>query len=92
MFNSVMQQLQPMLPADTDICAAYNAGDEEDCIFILRLCMFLTTFFKGHIRLLEVRVEVMCYYSIILYPLYTLHTPFIHIHCRVNMYIHHIYT
>ena len=53
MFNSVMQQLQPMLPVDTDICAAYNAGDEEDCTFILRLCMFLTTFFQGHIRLLE---------------------------------------
>ena len=53
MFNSVMEQLAQMLPPDTDVRAAYDAGSEEDCTFILRLCMFLTTFFKGHLSLVE---------------------------------------
>ncbi|XP_057472129.1 protein EXPORTIN 1A-like isoform X2 [Actinidia eriantha] len=48
-----MAQLQAILPPNTNIPDAYALGSGEEQAFIQNLAMFLTSFYKSHIRVLE---------------------------------------
>ncbi|CAH9070808.1 unnamed protein product [Cuscuta epithymum] len=57
MYNIFMVQLQTILPPQTNIPEAYAQGSNEDQAFIQNLALFFTSFFKSHIRVLEVSQE-----------------------------------
>ena len=50
---SIMEQLEEIIPPQTDMVQAYEQGREEDCFFVSRLALFLGTFLKSHSRLFE---------------------------------------
>jgi exportin-1 len=49
----VLVQLQGVIPMDTNLVAAYDNGDEESCLFVSRLALFLSTFLKSYGNLFE---------------------------------------
>eukprot|EP00096_Caligus_rogercresseyi_P016793 TRINITY_DN975_c0_g1_i1.p1 TRINITY_DN975_c0_g1~~TRINITY_DN975_c0_g1_i1.p1 ORF type:complete len:1062 (-),score=444.95 TRINITY_DN975_c0_g1_i1:1520-4705(-) len=53
LFTSTMQQLEAMLPAETDIKSAYACGVNTEQLFIQDLALFITTFLKEHGALVE---------------------------------------
>jgi len=53
MFNETMQQLEVMVPVETDIKAAFKKGSDSEQMFIQNLAMFLCAFLKEHGQLLE---------------------------------------
>eukprot|EP01042_Synura_sphagnicola_P002216 gene2216-2648_t len=50
---SVMEHLSTVIPLDFNLQAAYENGSEEDCLFIHRLALFLTTFLTNHMKTVE---------------------------------------
>ncbi|KAI5638839.1 exportin 1-like protein domain-containing protein [Phthorimaea operculella] len=50
-----MEQLEAMLPLTTNIREAYNAGRDQEQVFIQNLALFLCTYLKEHGELLEKR-------------------------------------
>lgn len=54
LFTQTMQQLEHMLPANTNIKEAYASGRDEEQKFVQNLSLFLCTFLKSHGSLLEV--------------------------------------
>lgn len=46
-----VQQLATFVPPTTDFKAVNEAGSEDDCIFIHRLAIFFTTYFKSYLPL-----------------------------------------
>ncbi|KAK2658465.1 hypothetical protein Ddye_004999 [Dipteronia dyeriana] len=53
MYNVFMVQLQNILPPTTNIPEAYAHGNSEEQAFIQNLALFFTSFYKFHIRVLE---------------------------------------
>lgn len=53
LFNETMQQLETMLPVDTNIKEAYSKGSDQEQNFIQNLALFFCTFLKEHGALLE---------------------------------------
>ena len=53
MFRSTMQQLEVMLPVDTNIKEAYAGGQDSEQQFIQDLALFFCTFLKEHGTLVE---------------------------------------
>ena len=53
MFNESMQQLETMLPVDTNIKEAFRKGSDSEQMFIQNLAMFFCSFLKEHGALLE---------------------------------------
>ncbi|XP_063982061.1 exportin-1 isoform X1 [Diachasmimorpha longicaudata] len=53
LFANTMQQLEQMLPHDTNIRDAYAFGQDEEQNFIQNLAMFLCTYLKEHGQLVE---------------------------------------
>nr|NVI73581.1 embargoed [Cucujiformia] len=53
MFTYTMQQLEAILPLDTDIKTAYAQGTDQEQNFIQNLALFLCTFLKEHGSLVE---------------------------------------
>ena len=53
MFNETMQQLEVMVPVETDIKGAFKKGSDSEQMFIQNLAMFLCSFLKEHGQLLE---------------------------------------
>jgi len=53
LFGLFMQQLQVILPAETDIAKAYENGDDADRDFVQDLALFFVGFFKAHLSVLE---------------------------------------
>lgn len=53
LFDRFLQQLGKLFTVDTNLAPAYEKGSEEDCIFIQRLALFLTGFFKAHLKAME---------------------------------------
>ncbi|KAI1284958.1 Exportin-1 [Halotydeus destructor] len=53
MFTQTMQQLEQMLPPGTNIKVAYASGSDEEQKFVQNLSLFLCTFLKQHVELLE---------------------------------------
>ena len=47
MFNESMQQLETMLPVDTNIKDAYKKGSDAEQMFIQNLAMFFCAFLKS---------------------------------------------
>jgi exportin-1 len=50
---SFMQQLVTVIPPDVDLCKAFDDSSEEDCLFIKRLALFLSTYLKSFLPLFE---------------------------------------
>lgn len=53
MFNETMQQLETMLPVETNVKDAYKKGSDQEQNFIQNLALFFCTFLKEHGQLLE---------------------------------------
>ncbi|XP_018302324.1 exportin-1 isoform X3 [Mycetomoellerius zeteki] len=53
LFINTMEQLEIMLPLETNIREAYAAGQDQEQNFIQNLAMFLCTFLKDHGELIE---------------------------------------
>ncbi|CAB4067879.1 XPO1 [Lepeophtheirus salmonis] len=53
LFTQTMQQLEQMLPAETDIKSAYSCGVNSEQLFIQDLSLFICTFLKEHGSLVE---------------------------------------
>lgn len=54
LFVSFVKQLITVLPATTDIAAAYENADDDTQTFVMDLALFFTGFFRNHISLLDV--------------------------------------
>ncbi|XP_009351846.1 protein EXPORTIN 1A isoform X1 [Pyrus x bretschneideri] len=59
MYSIFMVQLQTILPPTTNIPEAYTNGSGEEQAFIQNLALFLTSFYKAHIRVLETTQETI---------------------------------
>nr|MBE5725642.1 embargoed [Cucujiformia] len=57
LFTYTMQQLEIMLPLETDIKTAYAQGQDQEQNFIQNLALFLCTFLKEHGNLVESSVS-----------------------------------
>ncbi len=53
LFSGFLQKLGGIISSETNLAPAYENGSEEDCIFIQRLALFLSGFFKAHLKILE---------------------------------------
>ncbi|XP_071785336.1 exportin-1-like isoform X1 [Asterias amurensis] len=58
LFTLAMTQLKQILPLSTDIKGAYASGQDEEQKFIQNLSLFLCTFFKEHVTLIEKKSEL----------------------------------
>ena len=56
-FVQFLQKLATVISPDTNLAAAYENGSEQDCLFVRKLALFLSGYFKAHYRLLEVTPE-----------------------------------
>ncbi|GAB1601395.1 exportin-1-like [Argonauta hians] len=56
-FTITMEQLKQMLPVDTVIKDAYREGTDDEQNFIQNLSLFLCTFLKEHVQLIERKNE-----------------------------------
>jgi len=48
-------RLGEVFSPDTDLGPAFENGTEDDCVFIQRLALFLSGFFKAHLKAMEVQ-------------------------------------
>lgn len=48
-----MQQLAIVIPRDLDLRKAYDDGNEEECLFVKRLALFLSTYLKSYLPLFD---------------------------------------
>eukprot|EP00566_Odontella_aurita_P002334 CAMPEP_0113600474 /NCGR_PEP_ID=MMETSP0015_2-20120614/42722_1 /TAXON_ID=2838 /ORGANISM="Odontella" /LENGTH=1086 /DNA_ID=CAMNT_0000508725 /DNA_START=303 /DNA_END=3563 /DNA_ORIENTATION=- /assembly_acc=CAM_ASM_000160 len=53
LFAGFITQLGKVFSPETNLGPAFENGSEDDCIFIQRLALFLSGFFKAHLRTLE---------------------------------------
>lgn len=54
MYLSFLQQLTGIIAPDSDLSAPFHNQNEVDCLFIQRLALFLCSFFRLHLKGLEV--------------------------------------
>lgn len=57
LYLSLLRALNVVVPRDASLAAAYDhaTGNERDQIFVKRLALFFSGFFKAHLRLVETR-------------------------------------
>jgi len=57
LYAGVLQALAAVVPRDASLAAAFDAasGREADQVFVRRLALFFSGFFKAHLRLVETR-------------------------------------
>jgi len=53
LFGGFLARLGDMFTPETNLASAFENGSEEDCIFIQRLALFLSGFFKAHLKIME---------------------------------------
>ena len=53
LFSGFLAQLGSIFSPETDLAQPFENGSEDDCVFIQRLALFLTGFFKAHLNALE---------------------------------------
>lgn len=53
LFAGFLTRLGEIFSPETNLAPAFENGSEEDCIFIQRLALFLSGFFKAHLKVLE---------------------------------------
>ncbi|GFQ86528.1 exportin-1 [Trichonephila clavata] len=58
LFTQTMDQLQQILPINTNVKEAYANGQDEEQKFIQNLSLFLRTFFRHHGELIEKKQEL----------------------------------
>jgi exportin-1 len=54
LLGKFLVRLGDIFSPETDLAPAFTKGSEEDCIFIQRLALFLSGFFKAHLKAMEV--------------------------------------
>mmetsp|Transcript_906 Transcript_906/g.1108 ORF Transcript_906/g.1108 Transcript_906/m.1108 type:complete len:1098 (-) Transcript_906:1560-4853(-) len=54
LFEQFLVKLQEIFPPETNLAPAFENGSEDDCFFIQRLALFLSGFFKAHLKSMEV--------------------------------------
>lgn len=69
LFTMTMEQLKQMLPLETNIKDAYQKGTDDEQNFIQNLSLFLCTFLKEHVILIERKSD---YYSLLMEALHYL--------------------
>ena len=57
LFVGFLKRLADIFSPETDLQPAYENGSENDRLFIQKLALFLSGFFKGHLSVLEVNYE-----------------------------------
>jgi exportin-1 len=50
-----IQQLRNVVPIDVDMQRAFETGTEEECLFVKRLALFLSTYLKSYLPLFDAR-------------------------------------
>lgn len=55
LFVTFLQRLGDIFTPETDLAPAYEYGSEDDRLFIQKLALFLSGFFKAHLKVLEVQ-------------------------------------
>mmetsp|Transcript_51449 Transcript_51449/g.57458 ORF Transcript_51449/g.57458 Transcript_51449/m.57458 type:complete len:1095 (-) Transcript_51449:368-3652(-) len=53
LFTTFLQKLRDVFVQEMDLRQPFKDGSEEDCFFIQKLALFLSGFFKAHLRVLE---------------------------------------
>jgi exportin-1 len=53
LFTNFLQRLADVFSPETDLQPAYENGSETDRLFIQKLALFLSSFFKAHLKVLE---------------------------------------
>jgi len=53
LFTTFLQKLRDVFAQEMDLRQPFRDGSEEDCFFIQKLALFLSGFFKAHLRVLE---------------------------------------
>ena len=53
LFAGFITRLNGIFSPETDLGPAFENGSEDDCIFLQRLALFLSGFFKAHLKVLE---------------------------------------
>jgi exportin-1 len=53
LFHGFLQRLNDMFSTDVNLAPVFENGTEEECIFIQRLALFLSGFFKAHLKVME---------------------------------------
>jgi len=54
MYLAFLEKLRMFIPPDSDLSPPFTSQNELDCLFIQRLSLFFTTFYKLHLKVLEV--------------------------------------
>jgi len=57
LFHGFLQRLNDMFSVDVNLAPVFENGSEEDCIFIQRIALFLSGFFKAHLKVMEGTLE-----------------------------------
>jgi exportin-1 len=55
LFTSFLKRLADIFSPETDLQPAYENGSDNDRLFIQKLALFLSGFFKAHLKVLEVQ-------------------------------------
>lgn len=55
LFAGFLARIGEIFSPETDLAPAFENGTEEDCIFIQRLALFLSGFFRAHLKAMEVQ-------------------------------------
>lgn len=55
LFVTFLQRLGDIFSPETDLAPAFEYGSEDDRLFIQKLALFLSGFFKAHLKVLEVQ-------------------------------------
>lgn len=53
LFSRFLTKLGNIFSPETDLAQPFENGSEDDCVFIQRLALFLTGFFRAHLKALE---------------------------------------
>lgn len=57
LFVNFLQRLKDIFTPETDLAPAFENGNENDRLFIQKLSLFLSGFFKAHLQVLEASVQ-----------------------------------
>mmetsp|Transcript_10526 Transcript_10526/g.16158 ORF Transcript_10526/g.16158 Transcript_10526/m.16158 type:complete len:1088 (-) Transcript_10526:113-3376(-) len=53
LLEKFLQRLHDIFTPEANLQPAFESGTEDDCIFVQRLALFLSGFFKSHLKILE---------------------------------------
>ena len=57
MLVALISRLVEVIPPSVNLVTAYEEGSDEDCLFITRLALFLSTYLRSHLSSFEVSLE-----------------------------------